>query len=48
VKTYLIQKGIPNSRFQKIDGKGQDEPVADNNSAAGKAKNRRVVVTLLK
>jgi OOP family OmpA-OmpF porin len=48
VKNYLIQKGIPASRFQKIDGKGQDEPVADNNTVAGKAQNRRVVISLLK
>lgn len=47
VKSYLIEKGIPGTRFQNVDGKGQDEPVADNNSPAGKAKNRRVVVTLL-
>lgn len=47
VKGYLMQKGIPGSRFQKTDGKGQDEPVADNTTAAGKARNRRVVVTLL-
>ncbi len=47
VKSYLMQKGIPNTRFQKIDGKGQDDPVADNATLAGKAKNRRVVVTLL-
>ena len=48
IKTYLISKGIPAKRFQKIEGKGQDEPVADNNTPAGKAQNRRVVVTLLK
>lgn len=48
VKSYLIQKGIPASRFQKIDGKGQDDPVADNNTPAGKAQNRRVVVSILK
>lgn len=48
VKSYLIQKGIPASRFQKIDGKGQDEPIADNNTGAGKAQNRRVVISLLK
>jgi OOP family OmpA-OmpF porin len=48
VKSYLMQKGIPGNRFQKVDGKGQDEPVADNTTAAGMAKNRRVVVTLLK
>jgi OmpA-OmpF porin, OOP family len=47
VKSFLIQKGIPATRFQKIDGKGQDEPVADNTTGAGKARNRRVVVSLL-
>ncbi|RCH56344.1 hypothetical protein DJ568_00335 [Mucilaginibacter hurinus] len=48
VKSYLIQKGIPSNRFQKIDGKGQDEPIADNKTAAGRAQNRRVVVSILK
>jgi OmpA-OmpF porin, OOP family len=48
VKNFLIQKGIPATRFQKTDGKGQDEPVADNSTPAGKAKNRRVVIALLK
>jgi OmpA-OmpF porin, OOP family len=48
VKSYLIQKGINASRFQKVDGKGQDEPVADNSTAAGRAQNRRVVVSILK
>lgn len=48
VKSYLIQKGINASRFQKVDGKGQDEPVADNSTAAGRAQNRRVVVAILK
>jgi len=48
VAAFLRKKGIPQSRFQSIIGKGEDEPVADNNTAAGKAKNRRVVITLLK
>ena len=48
VVNYLKQKGIPASRFQLVDGKGQSDPVADNNSASGKASNRRVVITLLK
>lgn len=48
IKTFMLKKGIPNSRFQKVEGKGQDEPVADNSTLAGRAKNRRVVVTLLK
>lgn len=48
VKNYLVKKGIPADRFQKVDGKGQDEPIEDNSTASGKAKNRRVVITLLK
>lgn len=48
VKNYLIAKGIPSDRFQKIDGRGQDEPAADNDTPAGKARNRRVVISLLK
>lgn len=48
VVDYLKQKGIPESRFQLIDGKGASDPVADNSSEAGKAKNRRVVITFLK
>jgi OmpA-OmpF porin, OOP family len=48
VKTYLLKKGLPISRFQKIDGKGQDAPVGDNTTDQGKAKNRRVEIRLLK
>ena len=47
IKTYMIQKGIPATRFQKVEGKGETQPVADNSTAAGRAQNRRVVVTLL-
>ncbi len=48
VVNFLKNKGIPENRFQMIDGKGQNEPVSDNNSDAGKAKNRRVVINFLK
>jgi outer membrane protein OmpA-like peptidoglycan-associated protein len=48
VVDYLKNKGIPENRFQMVDGKGQNDPVADNNTATGKAQNRRVVITLLK
>lgn len=48
VVDYLKQKGIPENRFQLIDGKGQNEPVADNSTETGKSKNRRVVITFLK
>jgi OOP family OmpA-OmpF porin len=47
VKSYLIQKGIPAKRFQKIEGLGQDQPVGENSTDAGKAKNRRVAINLL-
>ncbi|MBF4515276.1 OmpA family protein [Flavobacterium sp. ANB] len=48
VVNYLQQKGIPANRFQLVDGKGQNNPIADNNTASGKALNRRVVITFLK
>jgi OmpA-OmpF porin, OOP family len=48
VVNYLKNKGIPESRFQLIDGKGSAEPLGDNNTTAGKAQNRRVVITFLK
>jgi OmpA-OmpF porin, OOP family len=48
VKNFLIAKGVPTKRFQKLEGKGQDEPVADNTSEAGKSQNRRVAISLLK
>ncbi len=48
VVQYLTNKGISSDRFQVVDGKGDTEPVADNRTAFGKAKNRRVDITLLK
>lgn len=41
VRTYLIGKGIADKRLQSF-GHGETMPVADNATAAGRAKNRRV------
>jgi OmpA-OmpF porin, OOP family len=40
VKNYLVSKGIAESRLVSA-GYGSSKPVADNKTAAGKAKNRR-------
>ncbi|HEX2683259.1 MAG TPA: OmpA family protein [Ferruginibacter sp.] len=45
VKAYLVSKGIADSRLSST-GYGETKPVADNNTAAGRAKNRRVEMTL--
>ena len=41
VKAYLESKGVDASRLTSA-GFGQDQPVADNKTKAGRAKNRRV------
>jgi outer membrane protein OmpA-like peptidoglycan-associated protein len=41
VRQYLVSKGIAQERLT-AKGYGQDRPIADNNTAAGRAKNRRV------
>ena len=48
VVNFLRRKGIPQSRVQSVIGKGEDVPVAPNTTSSGRAKNRRVVITLLK
>ena len=48
VVDYLVAKGISKDRFQSIDGLGDTQPIADNKTIVGKAKNRRVDITLLK
>jgi outer membrane protein OmpA-like peptidoglycan-associated protein len=45
VKNYLISKGVDASRL-KSTGYGETKPVADNATAAGRAKNRRTEMTV--
>jgi OOP family OmpA-OmpF porin len=41
VKQYLVDQGIDTARLE-TRGAGQDEPVADNKTPAGRAENRRI------
>lgn len=47
VKDWLLAKGINGQRIQTVSGKGSENPIADNSTDAGRAKNRRTDVTLL-
>jgi len=42
-RDYLVTRGVAAARFT-VEGRGSHEPVASNNSEAGRAKNRRVEI----
>ena len=46
VKAYLVSKGIEKNRVY-TEGKGEKQPVADNRTAEGRAKNRRVEIEVV-
>lgn len=46
VKAYLISRGIGADRVY-TEGKGEAQPIADNTSNEGRAKNRRVIVEVV-
>ena len=46
VKAYLVDKGIDTARVY-TEGKGEKQPVADNKSKDGRAKNRRVEIEVV-
>ena len=45
VKDYLIGRGVPAERLS-IEGFGESKPVADNDTDAGRAQNRRVEIAV--
>ena len=46
VKSYLLASGAAPSQIKSSTGLGENNPVADNSTAAGKAQNRRVEIYL--
>jgi OOP family OmpA-OmpF porin len=46
VKAYLVSKGLDDKRVY-TEGKGEKQPIADNKTAAGRAKNRRVEIEVV-
>ena len=46
VKAYLVTKGIERNRVY-TEGKGEKQPVADNKTSEGRAKNRRVEIEVV-
>ena len=46
VKAYLVSKGVEKNRIY-TEGKGEKQPVADNKTAEGRAKNRRVEIEVV-
>ena len=46
VKAYLLNKGIEKNRVY-TEGKGESQPVADNGTKEGQAKNRRVEIEVV-
>jgi OmpA-OmpF porin, OOP family len=46
VKAYLVSKGVERNRVY-TEGKGEKQPVADNKTREGKAKNRRVEIEVV-
>ena len=46
VKAYLVSKGVEANRVY-TEGKGEKQPVADNKTKEGRAKNRRVEIEVI-
>jgi len=46
IKAYLVKKGIAESRIEAI-GRGESKFIADNTTASGRRKNRRIEISFL-
>lgn len=46
VRSYLVDYGVSGSRLT-TQGKGENEPIADNNTETGRAQNRRVEIVII-
>ncbi|WP_200379095.1 outer membrane protein OmpA, partial [Rubrivivax gelatinosus] len=46
VKAYLVDKGVEKNRVY-TEGKGEKQPIADNKTREGRAKNRRVEIEVV-
>jgi OmpA-OmpF porin, OOP family len=46
VKAYLVSKGLDPARLY-TEGKGESQPIGDNRTAEGRAKNRRVTIEVV-
>ena len=46
VKAYMVNQGIPSGKI-KTEGRGESQPVATNDTDEGRAKNRRVDITVV-
>jgi outer membrane protein OmpA-like peptidoglycan-associated protein len=46
VKDWMVQQGVDRDRFVKVQGHGDSDPVATNETETGRAKNRRVGIVI--